>query len=510
MAKGKVTLVGAGPWDPGLLTLKGKECLKEAEVVLYDDLVNPSLLQYAPQTAKKVYVGKRGGKPSTGQQKINRLLARFSTEGKKTVRLKGGDPFLFGRGSEEITFLAKQKIPFEMVPGVTSALACPVYAGIPPSDRNYASSIGLFTGTEQSGRKGSRLHWDKIATGLDTLIFLMGVQALPKIVRRLVENGRPRKTPCALIQWGTSSHQKTVTGTLQSILRLSKGITSPAVFIVGEVVRLRRLLNWFESKPLFGKRILVTRPKAQAEPFATLLEEKGAEVISFPTSEIVSLGKKDELKKMFSSPSEWDWCIFSSVNGVDLFLTFLREVGKSPVESGSFKIAAIGPKTEKALKNGGFAVSLVPKDYTQEGLVTSFCEEGIDLRGKKVLLFHAEGARNYLALHLKKRGAFVRVVSLYTSKKTDLSARPILELLKKGGLDIVTFTSASCVDHFFKFFPRTSPKVLMDGTQVASIGPVTSRQCRAYGLRVSVEAKHHTTEGLLEAIMKKVQHGKGS
>ena len=505
MTKGKVSLVGAGPWDPGLLTLKGKERLLEAEVVLYDDLVNPLLLQFAPKGAKKIYVGKRGGGKSTPQNRIHQLLIQFGKDGKKIVRLKGGDPFLFGRGSEEAMVLAKNKIPFEVVPGVTSAIAGPAYAGIPVSDRNYASSVGIFTGTERPDQEVSRLQWEKFATGVDTLIFLMGVRRLPEIVKGLVSHGRVAKTPCALIEWGTSFRQKTVTGTLKTIVRVSKGIHPPAVFVVGEVVRLRRFLNWYESKPLFGKRVLVTRPKGQTESFARILEEKGAEILSLPTSEIVPLGKQKELDKLFASLHEYDWCFFNSVNGVQIFLSHYEKLGKSLWALKHLKIAAIGPKTEEALEKGGLAVSLVPRTYTQEGLVARIREKRMNLRGKKVLLFHARGARTHLSSSLKKMGASVTVLPLYASRKSSLSSRPILEAFKKGEIDIITFTSASCVDHFFEFFPRVSPKALVNGTRVASIGPVTSKQCRSHGLRVAIEAKRHTSEGLLEAIVKKVR-----
>ncbi|MBI4436188.1 MAG: uroporphyrinogen-III C-methyltransferase [Candidatus Omnitrophica bacterium] len=501
MAKGKVTLVGAGPWDPGLLTLKGRERLEEAEVVLYDDLVNPSLLRYAPKEAKKIYVGKRGGIKSTSQEKIHRLLLKFAKEGKKIVRLKGGDPLLFGRASEELLTLAKHKILFEVVPGVSSAVACPAYAGIPISDRHYASSVGIITGTERPDKETSSLRWGKLATGVDTLVVLMGVRMLPEIVEKLIKNGRSPKTPCALIRWGTSSRQNTITGTLATIVRASRRITPPAVFVVGEVVRLRRFLNWYESKPLFGKRILVTRPKGQAEQFARILEEKGAEVLTLPTGEIMPLGKEREWRALISSLSTYDWCFFNSVNGVALFLIYWEKFGGSLKGIAHVKIAAIGPKTKEALEKGNLTVSLLPRRFTQEGLVGEIRKRRIELRGKKVLLFHAEGARTFLSSSLKKRGASVKVIRLYGLKKTSVSAKSVLETLRRGGIDIITFTSSSCVDYFFDFFPGVTPKALIDGTAVASIGPVTSKRCRDLGLRVSIEAKRHTTEGLLEAMI---------
>lgn len=502
MKKGRVSLVGAGPWDPGLLTLKGKERLEEAEVILYDDLVNPLLLQWAPRGAKKLYVGKRGGRVSTSQQEIHRLLVRFAKEGKKIVRLKGGDPFLFGRGSEEALLLAKNRIPFEVVPGVTSAIACPAYAGIPVSDRQESSSVGIFTGTERPDKEVSSLQWEKLATAVDTHIFLMGVRALPEIVKQLMSHGRPGKTPCALIEWGTSSRQKTVTATLETIVSISKGIRPPAIFVVGSVVRLRRHLNWYETRPLFGKKILVTRPKGQAEPFVKKLEEKGAEVLTLPTSEILPVGKKEELKRLFFSLNRYDWCFFNSKNGVQIFLSHLERLGRPLKELRHLRIAAIGPKTKEALESAGLRVSLIPKVFTQEGLIARIREKDLDFRGKRVLLVHAEGARRHLSSSLKKMGASVTLLPLYVSKKTALSSRTVLEALRRREVDIVTFTSASCVDNFFKFFPRLSPRSLIDGTAVASIGPVTSKECRAHGLRVSVQAKRHTTEGLLDAMVR--------
>jgi len=500
MAKGKVILVGAGPWDPGLLTLRGKECLEEAEVILYDDLINPALFKFSPK-AKKIYVGKRGGKKSTAQQRINRLLFQFSTQGKRVVRLKGGDPFLFGRGSEEALYLARKKIPFEVVPGVTSAIACLTYAGIPISDREHSSSVGIITGTERPDKETTALDWKKLATGVETLVVLMGVGRLPEIVRHLITNGKSPETPCALIQWGTSPRQKTVAATLKTIVGKSRKILPPAVFVVGNVVGLRRHLNWFETKPLFGKRILVTRPREQVESFARILREKGAEVVALPTSEIVPLGKEKELQKLFLSLPEYDWCFFSSTNGAQLFFSYLEKWGLTPKSLRRVRFAAIGSKTRDSLKNGGLPVSLVPKVFTQEGLISRIREKGIRLEGRKLLLFHAEGARNFLSSSLKKMGGRVTVVTLYASKKSVLSAKPILNRIRKGDIDVVTFTSASCVDHFFSFFPRIAPKKLINGVKVATIGPVTSRRCRDYGLRIFVEARRHTTEGLLEAIL---------
>ncbi len=500
MRKGKVSLIGAGPWDPGLLTLAGKKRLGEAEVILYDDLVNPILLGHAPKSAKKIYVGKRGGKDSTPQEKIHRLLLGYAKKGKRIIRLKGGDPFLFGRGAEEVAFLAEHQIPFEVIPGVSSAAACPAYAGIPLTERHASSSVGIFTGSERKEKKGSALKWEKLSTGLDTLVFLMAVRQLPTVVRRLIQNGRSPETPCALIQWGTAARQRTVVGTLRTIVSLSKGLTPPAVFVVGDVVGLRQKLNWFESKPLFGKRVLVTRPKGQESSLTALLEEKGAEVLTLPSSEIVPLQKPEARKKLFSNLNRFDWLFFNSVNGVRIFS---ESVGRPrPNLFKGLKIAAIGSKTGEALKEAGFSVALVPDEFTQEGLVTHLRKKKIPMKGKTVLLFHAKGARTVLADSLRNMGARVSVFYLYEAKKAKVSGRPILKALRSGKIDLVTFTSASCVDLFLSHFPRVSPKVLLNGTRIATLGPITSRRCRERGLRVACEAKKHTIEGLLDSITK--------
>jgi len=500
MDKPQVSLVGAGPWDPELLTLKGKRCLRSADVILYDDLVNPELCRFAPKWAQKIYVGKRGGVKSTSQKKIHQLLLSYAKKGKKIVRLKGGDPFLFGRGAEELLFLKKHNISFEVIPGVTSAVAGPAYAGIPLTDRHRASSVGILTGTERSHKKNSRLRWNRLATGIDTLVFLMAVRTLPGIVRRLLQHGRPPKTPCALIQWGTSPHQKVVTGTLENILLEAKEIGSPAIFMVGEVVHLRRRLHWFNTKPLFGKRILVTRPEGQAKEFEKRLKEQGAEVLLLPTSHIVPLGKNKDLKELFTSLPKYDWCFLSSVNGVELFLSYCRRFKIPKKKLRSLHFAVIGPKTAEGLEQEGLKISLMPKIFTQEGLMTQIRERRIKLAQKKVLLFHAKGARTQLASFLKRQGAETRICHLYEAQRTSFSATPILKALEAGRIDIVTFTSASCVDHFLDYFPGKTPKALMNGTVVAAIGPITSRRCRNRGLHVGIQAKTHTTEGLIEAI----------
>ncbi len=503
MPQGSVSLVGAGPWEEGLLTLKGKSALEGADVVIYDALVNPRLLHFCRRRAKKVYVGKRGGKERTRQERINSLLVSYARRGRKVVRLKGGDPFLFGRGAEEALFLAKRKIPFEVVPGVSSALAVPAYSGIPLTDRDLSSSVGIFTGQERPDRKRSKIRFREIAKGLDTLVFLMGVETLPTLTKRLMKARRSAATPCALISWGTSVRQKTVVGTLKTIVAKAQAeeLEAPAILVVGKVVALRRNLDWFESRPLSGKRILVTRPLSQGKEFGELLKKKGAEVLYLPTIEIVPL-KGGVLRKALVSLPTADWVFFTSVNGVNRFAKQLGVRLKALVRAQGFKIGAIGPKTKKALEEKGFSVAFMPRTYTQEGMVHGLKARKLSLKGKRVFLFNAKGSRDLLVKFLRRQKAKVSAIPLYESRLPRQTKR-LRALLEKqhAPVDAVTFTSSSTVDHFVDLFSGKFPKSLLNGTRIASIGPVTSATCRAHGLHVDIEAKTHTTEGLLQALV---------
>ena len=376
MARGKVYLVGAGPGDPGLLTLRGREVLERAEVVIYDYLANEEFLKYAPPRSEKIYVGKKGGDHTLSQQGINELLVEKGRE-KVVVRLKGGDPFVFGRGGEEAQVLVAEDIPFEVVPGVTAAISVPAYAGIPLSHRDITAGMAFVTGHERRDAGTSKIAWDKIATGIGTLVFFMGVKNLPEICTNLVRHGRSSDTPVAVIRWGTTPAQQTVTGTLGDIVEKVReaGLKPPAITVVGEVVRLREELNWFESRPLFGKRIIVTRAREQASDFKAALSDLGADCIEFPTIEIAPPPSWEPLDTAVRNLSTYDWAIFTSVNGVKFFLERLKACRLDVRELKGVRLAAIGPRTAEALEDTGLTPDLVPLNTAPKGSSTP-------LRGK--------------------------------------------------------------------------------------------------------------------------------
>jgi len=493
LKRGVVYLVGAGPGDPGLFTVRGVKLLQRADAIVFDRLVNPSLLDYAPLHAEKIYAGKLPDRHTLTQDEINSLLVKLAVKGKTVVRLKGGDPLLFGRGAEEALFMAKHGIRFEIVPGVTSALAVPAYAGIPPTFRNYTSSLGIFTGHEDPGKESSAIAWDKIATGLGTLIFLMGVENLNSIVNKLISHGRHKSTPCCVIRWGTTFHQQTVSATLQTIADKSAraGITSPAVLIVGEVVKLREQIKWFETRPLFGKKFLITSPVEDARRLTGPLTEAGAECIEMPMIKISGLQNKSTLISSLESLDRFAWVIFTSQNGVRFFQQALVGIKKDIRILAGIKIAAIGPKTAEALEALGVKVDVRPRKFCQEGLIEEFKKYAV--RGKSILMIRAAEARDVLPEGLKKMGAFVSVVPAYKTVPVDYGKK---EKSLIEDCDMVTFTSSSCVESFQNNFPSHAEVC------AASLGPVTSATAKKYGLRVAVEAREYVLESLIEGITK--------
>ncbi len=497
--KGIVYLVGAGPGDAELITLKGVRLLKEAEVVVYDRLVNPRIIRGCSPDAELIYVGKASDKHTLSQDKINLLLVNQAKKGKVVVRLKGGDPFVFGRGSEEILLLVKNKIPFEVVPGITSAIAVAAYAGIPVTHRGFTSSLGIITGQEDPDKEDSSIAWDKISTGLGTLVFLMGVENLAKIVATLIKYGRNKNTPCCLVQWGTLSRQKAAEGTLADIQDKAKacGITPPAVLIVGEVVSLRGKLNWFEKKPLFGKKALVTLPAEDTARMSAMLEEQGAECVTLPLIKIQSLENYAELDKTIKNIDNFHWLIFTSRNGVSFFKKRLDALGKDVRILAGVKIAAIGPKTKEAVEALSIRVDVVAADFRQEGLLRVLKKE--EIKGKNILIVRAKEARDVLPAGLEKLGARVCVIPAYQARLREEKVG-IPGFLKE--FELVTFTSSSCVDGFFKAFSRKEILSKKNKFKVASIGPVTSQTCRKRGLKPDIEAKQFTLDGLAQAIVK--------
>jgi len=405
MKKGTVYLVGAGPGDPDLITVKAVECLKQADVVIYDFLAAPKLLKYAREDAEVIYVGKKGGDHTLPQDKINELIAEKAKEGHMVVRLKGGDPFIFGRGGEEAEILAQAGIPFEIVPGVTSAIAAPAYAGIPLTHRRYNTSVAFITGHEDPTKEESTIDWSKLATGVGTLVFLMGVKNLPSITENLIAAGRDPKTPVALVRWGTTPRQVTLTGTLETIVADVKaaGLKPPSIIIVGEVIELRETLNWFEKRPLLGKTVVVTRARAQASDLVDKLSDLGAECLECPTIKVVPPDDWGHLDAAIDNLETYDWLIFTSVNGVSYFFERLYEKGLDVRAVKDVRTAAIGPATAKRLGDFGLKSDIIPKTYQAESVVEAFEKE--DMEEKRVLLPRAKEARPILPVELVKLGA---------------------------------------------------------------------------------------------------------
>ena len=534
--KGKVYLVGAGPGSPDLITLKGIRCLEQAEAVIYDRLVNPRLLGYVPQGAEIIYAGKSSHKHTIKQDEINRLLVKKAKQGKVVIRLKCGDPFLFARGAEEALFLAKHKITFEVVPGVSSATAVPAYAGIPLTHRDYTSSVGIFTGHEQPAKEGSHkpprrrrgasrshIYREKIARGLGTLVFLMGVENLSRLVKNLLAAGRPKDTPCCLIQAGTYPEQKSLTADLAAISEKAKraGFRPPAILVVGEVVDLRKKINWFELKPLFGKRILLTRPAfgmAEGEnSLSELLEGQGAFCVEFPVLAIKPLDDYRALDASIKQIMDFHWLIFTSQNGVKFFKQRLVHLRKDARSLSGVKIAAIGPRTKMALEAIGLRADLEPAHYCQEGLIE--CFKKIKIKGQNILIIRALSARDALPQGLEKMGARIKITPAYQAS----GPKPQATSLRPQVLDVITFTSSSSVRNFFqilskKVFRRlTLPFLssknlspleragLIKKPLLASIGPITSGQLKRLGLKPDIEAKSYTFEGLTQAIVQYYQ-----
>ncbi|MGD9031661.1 MAG: uroporphyrinogen-III C-methyltransferase, partial [Desulfobacteraceae bacterium] len=411
--KGIVYLVGAGPGDPGLLTLKAKACLEEADAVIYDYLANEAFLDHADKKAEMIYVGKKGGEHTLSQEEINKLIVDKAQKGLTVVRLKGGDPFIFGRGGEEAEELVKAGVSFEVVPGVTSAIAVPAYAGIPLTHRDYTSTVAFITGHEDPRKETSSIAWDKLATSVGTLVFLMGVGNLPQIAKRLMAHGRSPDTPVALIQRGTVPEQKTVVGRLQDIAERaqSEGLKPPAIIVVGDIVNLREQLNWFENKPLFGKRIVVTRAREQASGFLAHLNALGAACIEFPTIQVVPPKSWDPLDRAVMRLERYQWLLFTSVNGVKYFFKRLEDLGLDMRELRDMKVGAIGPKTAEAVYKKGIRPDLVPEEYRAEAVVEAF--KKWDVKGVKILLPRAAKAREVLPVELVKLGANVDEIPAY-------------------------------------------------------------------------------------------------
>jgi uroporphyrinogen III methyltransferase/synthase len=502
MRKAKVYLVGAGPGDPGLITVKGKECIETAEVVIYDYLAAPALLNYAPEDAEIIYVGKKGGDHTLSQDEINALILEKAKAGFRICRLKGGDPFIFGRGGEEAEVLAAKGIPFEVVPGVTSAVAAAAYAGIPLTHRKLAATLAFVTGHEDPHKEASNIDWESLSRGIGTLVFFMGVKNLPDITQKLIAHGKSPDTPVALIRWGTTPSQQTVTGTLDDIAERVKkaGLKAPAIIVVGDVVQLRENLKWFETRPLLGKRIVVTRAREQASDLVKQLADLGAECLQYPTIKVIPAADTGPLSDAISSLSAYDWIVFTSVNGVKLFFERLFELDLDVRALNHLHTAAIGPVTSQQLRTFGLKSDILPKNYRAEAVVEAFCKE--DLKGKKILLPRAAEARPVLPVELRKMGAEVDEVTAYLTENVADNADLLIEQLTQKRIDLITFTSSSTVKNFKTLLPSENIKDLLDGVTIASIGPITTDTAKELGFEVHITAHTYTIPGLCDAIMK--------
>ena len=498
MNKGYDYLVGAGPGDVGLITVKGLECIKKADVVVYDRLANPRLLSYAKADAKFIYVGKTPDHHTLRQEEINQVLVDEALKGQIVTRLKGGDPYVFGRGGEEGEKLRENGIFFEVVPGITSAISVPSYAGIPVTHRHLTSTFTVITGHEDPLKASSQINWDRLAKDPGTLIFLMGVGHLEQIVQQLVANGKDDSTPIALIRWGTRPEQQVVVGTLKTIVEDVKkaGLTSPAIIIVGDVVTMRDTLSWFESKPLFGQRILVTRAREQASAFSEMIEAAGGEAWEAPTITIDYKEESNELADAVKKSGEYDWIIFTSVNGVHSFFKAMKKNNCDIRTLGKAKICAIGPKTREVLENKGLLVEAMPEKFVAESVIE--CLKPLLQPGERILLPRSDLARDVLVDVLKQMGMIVDEVIAYRTKKVDRFNAEIIEKIKDKSIKIVTFTSSSTVKNFMSFI---EDKSILEGIKLASIGPITSKTLKEFGFEPDIEAEEYTIKGLYDAIV---------
>jgi len=499
MKKGKVYLVGAGPADPSLITLRGYDYLRKADVIIYDRLIDNTLLDTARPDAEKIYVGKARGSHAREQKDINELLVKKARERKIVVRLKGGDPFVLGRGGEEAEVLATNHIPFEIVPGVSSVTAVPAYAGIPITHRRLASSFVVVTGHEDIHKDKPAISWDKIADSADTLICLMGIDNLEQIVEQLIKHRRAPSTPVAIIQEGTTPRQQTLVGNLGNIVARAKenNIKPPAVIVVGEVVQLHDKLRWCDNRPLWGKRILVTRAQHQANELSQLLREQGAIPVEMPVIKICPPSTWEELDQAIHTLKKYHWIIFTSVNAVEVFFQRLYALNLDTRWLGGIKIGVIGPATARALEGRGLRPDYIPKTYTHQGFLAELNPE--DIVQCQVLLPRAAIAGKELSEGLARLGAEVHQVTAYqTTSTTEEEISPGKQMLLEEKIDIITFTSASTVTNLLAILGQKWE--VINRARTACIGPITAAALTEKGLKADIMATEYTIPGLVEAI----------
>lgn len=503
MSKGMVYIVGAGPGDIGLLTLKGLRCLRKADVVVYDFHLNAQILNYINREAEFIYAGKIGGHHEMSQDEINKALIEKASEGKIVCRLKGGDPFVFGRGGEEAEALANEGISFEIVPGISSAIAAPAYAGIPLTHRKYSSSFAVITGNEDATKSGSTINWDGLAKNFDTLVFLMGVKNIPNIIQKLLDCGKPSETPAALVRWGSRPDQKTIVSTLGKIAEDAKDaeIKPPAVMIIGNVVKLRNTLKWYEKKPLFGHRILITREYSlDYEP----LEELGAEIFEFPTIKTVPPESFAQLDAAIDNIESYNWLIFTSKNGFTYFLRRLMEKGRDIRDLKGIRICAIGSKTAGVIKSYGIKVELIPDEFNAEGLVKAFNGAGdASIRGLRFLMPRAAEARELFPERIRALGGLIDTPTAYRTIKPLRHAKRLQRFLKSGRITIATFTSAATFKNFLEILGDEAVGFLND-VKIAVLGSITAQAVEKAGLKVDIMPSKATIPMMVQEIIKRI------
>ncbi|MNS22115.1 Uroporphyrinogen-III C-methyltransferase [compost metagenome] len=503
---GRVYLVGAGPGDARLITLKGLACIQKADVVVYDRLASPRLLKHMKRGAEKIYVGKRTDRHTMKQEDINQLLVDLALEGKIVTRLKGGDPTIFGRVGEEAELLRQNGIEYEIVPGITSAISVPAYAGIPVTHRDYASSLSIITGHESPDKLEHSIQWDKVTQATGTLIFMMGVSNIGYISRQLIKHGRSPETPVALVRWGTRAEQATLTGTLADIEQkvLEANFQPPAVIVVGDVVLQRDKLKWAESLPLFGKRILVTRSRSQASELVEKIEDLGGEPYEFPVIETrlpESEESKRDVAEAMTQLSSYDWVFFTSVNGVEYFFEHLNRLGKDVRSLYGARIVAVGPATKDELQRRGIIAESLPERFQAEGLAEAYGQQLV--AGQNVFLPRGNMARAWLPEFLREKGLSVTEAVTYETVAVSEEDDELLKLIEKGRIHAITFTSSSTVRNLVEALRRMGlkdPVQALRNAAIACIGPVTAKTAEEYGFKVTMVAGEATLDGIIHSL----------
>jgi uroporphyrinogen III methyltransferase/synthase len=496
-----VSLVGAGPGNPGLLTLRAVECLAQADVVIYDKLVPVRLMDFVPETAQQICVSELPAVHPDRYPLIHQTLIEHARQGKRVVRLKGGDPFVFGRGGEEAEALRQAGIPFEVVPGVTSGLAAAACAGIPLTHRDHASAVALITGHEHPGKPGSSLDWASLAKFPGTLVIYMGISRLTEIVDALLKHGKAPNTPAAAVHWASTGDQRTLESPLDALPRAAQasGLTAPAITIIGDVVSLRPKLSWFEQRPLFGKRVLVTRPKHQANDLVSRLEKLGAVPVVLPTVEISDPPNWQDVDRALHNLATYDWLVFTSANGVHALLRRLMQIGRDLRALGGVKLAAIGPATAQTLR-GDYHLKpdLVPAVFNSESLAAALKEHAA---GKRILLARADRGRDLLRQELSQI-ATVDQVAVYCQSDAVIAAAEAIDRVRRGEIDYVTLTSSNIARALIAALDDTCRARIRDGTvKLVTISPETTGAVKELGLDVAAEAREYTTAGIVEAVV---------